>query len=162
MRSGDFHSMRPVWRDGQMLTAFTGNVLFRRAFVERNGLRFRIELGNTGGEDEDFFDRFREAGEQIGFAPAAVCYESVPPERANLAWLLRRRFRAGQSHGARLGRTNSKRIHIAVALAKAGYCSAGVVFAASSPLHRNRHLIRGALHCGTAARLAGIGEIRMY
>src|SRR5262245_44948834 len=100
--AGNFHSTQPVFVHGRIETGYTGNVLIRRGAIERERLRFRIELGLSGGEDEDFFNRLREAGGRIGFAPAALAYESIPDERATLRWLIRRSFRAGQTYGARL------------------------------------------------------------
>ena len=69
---GDFHSTTPVFVQGRIRTAYTGNVLFRREMVERLHLRFRPELGKSGGEDEDFFYRLFDAGGRIGFAADAV------------------------------------------------------------------------------------------
>ncbi|WP_368855023.1 glycosyltransferase family 2 protein, partial [Klebsiella pneumoniae] len=46
-------------------TGRSGNVLFRRARVERLGLRFDPALGKTGGEDTDFFHRLHRAGAVI-------------------------------------------------------------------------------------------------
>jgi len=162
LSDGNFHSTRPVWLGGQIATAYTGNVLFRRHFADRFALRFRIDLGNTGGEDEDFFYRFRDAGGRIGFAPTAVCYERVPRQRANLAWLLRRNFRAGQSHGARLKKQPAAPLWLPVAFTKAVFCGAGAVVNARSAVIRSRYLTRAALHCGVVARLAGFPVIRMY
>lgn len=162
LRRGDFHSALPVWRNGEIRTAFSGNVLFRRALAESAGLRFRIDLGRTGGEDEDFFDRFRDAGGTLGFAPQAVCYERVAFARANLSWLLRRNFRAGQSHGARLLRMRGRPQQMLLASVKAAWCAVRAGLALSGPVARNRYLVRTALHCGVLARLSGIREIAMY
>lgn len=159
---GDFHSAQPVWRNGDIRTAFSGNILFRRALAERAGLRFRSDLGLSGGEDEDFFDRFRNAGGTLGFAPLAVCYERVAPPRANLSWLLRRNFRAGQSHGARLTRGGARPKQISLALAKTLVCGAHAGLALHDPLPRNRALVRAALHSGALARLCGVSEIKTY
>ncbi|HEY3778689.1 MAG TPA: glycosyltransferase family 2 protein [Rhizomicrobium sp.] len=159
---GDFHSTQPVWRNGEIRTGFSGNVLFRRSLAVRAGLRFRIDLGKTGGEDEDFFDCFRDAGGTIGFAPRAICYENVTAARANLKWLLRRNFRAGQSHGARLARQAARPKQISLALAKALYCGARAGLALHDSVPRNRALVRAALHSGAFARLCGLSEIRTY
>jgi len=159
---GDFHSTWPIWTGGKIQTAYTGNVLFRRDLAEMHGLRFRDELGRTGGEDEDFFYRFGDAGGRIGFAPDAVVFERVDRKRANLLWLLRRNFRAGQSHGSRLKRKNRTFLPFIAAAAKVAICAMGAAVHLASVHQRNRLLIRAALHCGVVARLSGIGEIRMY
>lgn len=166
LRSGDFHSTRPVFVRGQIETGYTGNVLIRREAVERRGLKFRTELGRSGGEDEDFFNRLRESGGKIGYAPEALAFEAVPSERATLHWLLRRSFRCGQTYGGRLSagaRGAGARFRAAaLASAKAGFCA--LVAAAHLPLaaRRNGYLARAALHCGVVARLAGLTEVRLY
>lgn len=162
LRRGNFHSTHPVWRQGKIATAYTGNVLFRRNIVEAHGLRFRLDLGASGGEDEDFFDRFRDAGGTIGFARKAVVHERVDFSRANLAWLVRRSFRSGQTHGARLSVQRQLAVNICIAMAKASVCTVGAALTAASAVRRTRYLLRAALHFGVVAKLAGISEIRMY
>jgi succinoglycan biosynthesis protein ExoM len=129
-------------------------------------LRFRPELGRSGGEDEDFFNRLRDAGGRIGFAPAALAYETIPSDRATLRWLMRRSFRTGQTYGARLhGRsrgTTGRLQALTIAAAKAGVCAMGALAHLPLPMRRNRFLTRLALHCGVVARLAGMKELRLY
>jgi len=163
LRICDLHSTRPVWVRGRIETGYTGNVLLRRAFIERAGLAFPTELGRSGGEDLDFFYRLRDAGGRIGYARAALVHESVPPARANLGYLLRRNFRQGQTHARRLQRSSRLRsttLHLLIAVAKALLLG----FAALRPgeAARNRYLARAALHCGVVARLAGVTEIKLY
>jgi succinoglycan biosynthesis protein ExoM len=166
VHAGNFHSTRPVFIRGRIETGYTGNVLIRRAIVMREGLRFRPELGRSGGEDEDFFNRLHDSGGRIGFARSAVAYEAIPDERTTLAWLIRRNFRAGQTYAARLqthstsGLTRGR----ALALAGAKMSACALAAAAHAPLamRRNRYLTRAALHCGVVARLAGLKEIKLY
>lgn len=165
IKAGDFHSTRPVWVRGVIETGYTGNVLLRRRLIERAQLRFREEFGRTGGEDLDFFYRLRDAGGTIGFAPAALAYETVPRDRISLLWLVRRSFRRGQSHGVRLRRSSHRWLDrlraLALAVAKAAVL--GLVAACQiRTLPRNRCLTRAALHCGVVARLAGMSEIELY
>jgi succinoglycan biosynthesis protein ExoM len=159
---GDFHSTAPVWVQGRIRTAYTGNVLFRREMVERFHLRFRTELGKSGGEDEDFFYRLFDAGGRIGFAADAVVYETVPPNRARFGWLMRRNFRAGQSHCARLNQRGRWFRDIIIASAKAGWCCAGAALCAAHAIRRNRFLTRAALHAGVVARLMRLKQIELY
>lgn len=157
----DLHSTRPVWIRGRIETGYTGNVLLRRAAIERAGLAFRVELGRSGGEDNDFFYRFRDAGGRIGYAPAALVYEPVPIERCTLAYLLRRNFRQGQTHARRLKHYSSRRIaHLPLALTKAFLL--GLAACQPRTASRNRCLARAALHCGVVACLAGFAEIELY
>lgn len=161
-RKGDFHSTYPVRAHGTIRTAYTGNVLFRRELAERHKLWFRIDLGKSGGEDENFFYRVFDAGGRIGFAPDAIVYERVPNTRANMNWLLRRNFRAGQSHGSRLETRKRKMQDIALASAKAAFCGAGAFVCAFDAVRRNRYLARAALHAGVVARLSGRTPIELY
>jgi len=165
IQHGDFHSTRPVYVRGRIETGYTGNVLIRRSLVEREKLRFRNELGRSGGEDVDFFYRLRDAGGLIGFARDAIAMESVPPTRASLAWLLKRNFRAGQTHGARLAVRShgvARVFELCKASAKAVVCTLGAAAYAAAPARRNRYLTRAGLHCGVVARLAGMSEISFY
>lgn len=166
LAAGDFHSTFPVWVNGEIEKGYTGNVLIRRELIAGAAMRFRDRFGRTGGEDEDFFHQLRDAGGRIGFARDAIAYEPVPAERAGLRWLLRRNFRAGQTHGARLRarrRGQASRFWcMAVAGAKALVCAAGVLATLPTTVRRNRFLTRTALHCGVVARLAGVSEIEMY
>lgn len=164
LRQGNFHSTRPVFVGGQIKTGYTGNVLLRNHFARACGLRFRAALGKSGGEDEDFFNRFVDAGGRIGFSPRALVHEPVPESRANLRWLMRRNFRAGQTYGARLAERGfkSRLPDIVVAMSKAIVCAAGAMFLLPKRVARNRFIIRLALHIGVVARLSGLSEIHMY
>jgi succinoglycan biosynthesis protein ExoM len=166
VRQGDFHSTRPVFVRGRIETGYTGNVLIRRSLIESEGLRFQTELGRSGGEDEDFFNRLREAGGRIGFAPRAIAFEAVPPNRANLRWLLRRSFRFGQTYGRgllmRSQRPAARARAAAVAGAKAAFCASAAIATLPLAARRNRYLTRAALHCGVVARLAGWTEVHLY
>ena len=159
----DLHSTRPVWVQDRIETGYTGNVLFRRALIERGGLAFQTELGRSGGEDLDFFYRFRDLGGRIGYARDALVYEPVPVERTSLTYLLRRNFRQGQTHARRLQQYSALRpriLHVPLALAKAFLL--GMAACQPCTAARNRLLARAALHCGVVARFAGVAEIRLY
>lgn len=166
MRQGDFHSTRPVVRKGAIETGYSGNVLIRRATVERHGLRFDLRFGRTGGEDVDFFYRLRDAGGRIGFAPEALVDEPVPIERTTLRWLLARAFRSGQTHGARLAGLHTAGVarfkQAALAAAKALIMTGAAVLHAARPAARNRFITRGVMHLGVLARVAGLQEIQLY
>jgi len=148
--------------NGQIKSGYTGNVIFRRDLIERAKLRFRVELGKSGGEDSDFFSRFFEVGGRIGYSPDAVVYEQVPLGRTSVAWLLRRSFRRGQSHGSLLARRGRPLIEIVLASAKAAFCGAGAALFFAHAVRRIRFLTRAALHIGVVARLAGFREITVY
>ncbi|RAK56390.1 glycosyltransferase family 2 protein [Phenylobacterium soli] len=165
LAAGDFHSTAPVEVGGRILKGYAGNVLLRGEAIAAHGLRFDEALGRQGGEDDDFFYRLTDAGGRIGFAPDALAHEPVPPTRASLKWLMTRSFRTGQTHGSRLSQQHrgpARLAQMGLAAAKGGVCLAGAAATAWSPKDRSRWLVRGSLHAGAVARLAGLRELQLY
>ncbi|WP_310541736.1 glycosyltransferase family 2 protein [Phenylobacterium sp.] len=163
--AADLHSTAPTFTNGQILKGYAGNVLIRRSAIDRYSLRFDPALGRMGGEDDAFFYRLTDGGGSIGFAPDAVAYEPVAPARLSLGWLLQRSFRTGQTHGSRLlGRQGwlGRVVQIAMAGAKVILCLGVALARVRSVRSRNRWLVRGALHAGAVARLAGLGVLKLY
>jgi succinoglycan biosynthesis protein ExoM len=165
MRRGDFHSTMPVWVKGEIRTGYTCNVILRRASRHVAGRRFNLARGRSGGEDTEFFTQLTGSGGTIAFAPDAVVHEAVPDSRASFSWLLRRRFRAGQTHGRLLAEPRRGGLVLAqvvLAGAKAGYCFAAAAVVALLPVRRNRYFLRGVLHAGVISALLGLSELRLY
>ncbi|TYR30595.1 glycosyltransferase family 2 protein [Mesorhizobium microcysteis] len=165
MREGDFHSTRPVWVAGKIRTGYTCNVLLRMDDTSIRGRRFSLARGQTGGEDTEFFAGVVDAGGSIAYAPDALVEERVPAARATMSWLVRRRFRFGQTHGALLRSRQpaaSMPVQVTIAAAKFFYCLAATALTAPSPVRRNTNLLRGILHAGTVSGLAGLRELRQY
>ena len=166
MRDGAFHSTEPVVRANGIHAGYTSNALMRRRAPALDGLRFDLALGRSGGEDTEFFDRAVASGARISYAADAVVTEAVPPERARLGWLLSRRFRSGQTHGALLARratgTPERFRQVLVAAGKAGACGAGAVVNLARPKRRVFWTLRAALHLGVVSRLCGFTEITQY
>jgi succinoglycan biosynthesis protein ExoM len=162
LKNGDFHSTRPVIVSGRIETGYTGNLLLRRSLVEKLALRFSPALGKSGGEDTDFLYRLSDGGGRIGFASDAVVHEWVPQERATMRWLLKRSYRAGQSHGSRLRERDAVMVQIPLATLKAAICGMGFVMYAHDAVRRNKFLMRAALHLGVVAKLSGARDIRLY
>jgi succinoglycan biosynthesis protein ExoM len=158
LSKGDFHSTWPVWVGGQIRTGYAGNVLLRREAPSVRGLRFRDGLGRTGGEDTLFFAAMVRAGGRIAYAAEAVVTEEVPPERARLAWLLRRRFRFGQTHALLLLEADgqsypSRMAHLVKATAKASVCCGMALLHVVNPERTRYWLLRGTLHAGAVSGL---------
>ncbi|MCX7888420.1 MAG: glycosyltransferase [Rhodobacteraceae bacterium] len=160
MRAARPHDTFPAaGPDGSLQTGYCGNVLMNLAHPALRGLRFEPAFGRTGGEDTAFFAAAARRGAILAFAPAARVTEAVPPDRATLAWLVRRRFRAGRTHAAVMltGPGASPRLRAAAAaLGKAGACAAASLALAAVPRRRNAWLIRGALHAGAFSLLVGL------
>jgi succinoglycan biosynthesis protein ExoM len=165
MRDGDFHSTMPVFVNGRIRTGYTCNVLLDMRSGHVAGRSFALSLGQSGGEDTHFFTQLTEAGGRIEFAPDAVILEAVPVKRASFAWLAKRRFRSGQTHGrilaaktAGMGRLRQT----VLAGSKFGYCAAVAAATAFSPVTRTRYALRAALHAGSVMGSLGLREIRQY
>jgi succinoglycan biosynthesis protein ExoM len=154
VRAGDFHSTRPVYVNGRIITGYAGNVMMRRASTTLHGIRFREDLGVSGGEDTDFFGRAYKAGTQIGYAEEAMALEGMPETRATLNWLLHRRWRFGQTHAMLLREEgNGSQLPALTALAKAIACFGMMLLTVLHPVRRRYWLLRGTLHLGVAHTL---------
>jgi len=162
MRDGDFHSTRPVLVGGEIRTGYTCNVLMRWTEAARSQ-RFNLALGRSGGEDTEFFYRLHDLGLRFIEAPAAIVREPVPPSRATLSWLLRRRFRSGQTHGARLLTLGEPLAPaLVLASAKVAYCIAATVVTLPWPVRWRGNLLRATLHLGALSGLAGSRQAELY
>jgi succinoglycan biosynthesis protein ExoM len=166
MRRGAVHDTRPE-RDaqGRLKAGYTCNVLMNLADPRLAGLNFDPARGETGGEDTAFFAAARDLGVAFAHAPGALAEEDVPDNRATLGWLLRRRMRMGQTHASLIGAGAGlpRRLRLAsVALAKMAACGALALATLPAPLARNRAVMRGALHFGTASGLLGGRTLVLY
>jgi len=77
----------------------TGNMLARSELFEAVG-GFDERFDSTGGGDTHLSLKAGQKGFRAVFCDEAVVYETVPPERANAGWLLRRNYRIGNSWAA--------------------------------------------------------------
>jgi len=157
IRQGDYHSNRITER-GRITTGYTSNVLIDMAFVRRHGLRFDPELGRTGGEDTMFFHAMYRKGGVLKYAPNAVVYERVIPSRANVRWVVRRRYRAGQTRALVSHRCDPAE-YIRLSLTAPFKVVVCVVISGLMIPRRARAiwwLMRGVFHLGTISYALGI------
>jgi succinoglycan biosynthesis protein ExoM len=75
--------------------AATCNALVRRRPLVASGVRFHPRLALSGGEDALFFRELRHAGCTFAWSAHARVFETVPPHKARLAYMLREEFRRG-------------------------------------------------------------------
>jgi hypothetical protein len=73
-----------------------GGSLLRRESALPGPAPFDAACDETGGEDDVLFARLRAVGGRLAWAADALAFEHVPPERARLAYALRRAFAYGQ------------------------------------------------------------------
>lgn len=160
------HDTLPVTDAGGSIKAgYTGNTLMDLADPAWHGLRFDLSRGRSGGEDTALFADYAAAGGRIGFAKDAIVHETIPADRARLSWLLRRRYRMGQTHASLLAQHTGMggRLRAAgLASAKALACGALALGRAADPARRNPQLMRAALHAGAVAQLLGARQIELY
>lgn len=162
MADGSAHSNTLSGND-KIHNGYTCNVLMRRDFIVGAGLRFSLALGRTGGEDTVFFDDARKAGARFHYTADAIVYEDIPDSRANLGWLLRRRFRAGQIHCLLKRRNNELHLKaVSSGFAKAAYCAGLSVLMSFVPRRRAAALMRGALHVGFLSSALGLRTYEEY
>jgi succinoglycan biosynthesis protein ExoM len=163
IRQGDYHSNRVTERD-RITTGYTSNVLIDMAFVRRHGLRFDPALGRTGGEDTMFFHAMYRKGGVLRYASRAIVYESVVPSRANFAWVVKRRYRAGQAR-ALVSRKFDWFEYVRLSCTapwKGAICA--IIAAVTSP-NRARAmwwLMRGIFHWGTVSYALGASVYEEY
>lgn len=167
LRKGDFLSTYPVWVGNEIITGYAGNALIKRISPALQKIKFREDLGKSGGEDTVYFSQVHKAGGVIVFSPEAIVTEMVTPERAKFSWLLKRRFRAGQTHALLLiengtNNVNERIKNILKALAKLSFCFVAALVSFTRPIKMRLWLLRGALHAGVIARLLGKQEIIQY
>ncbi|WP_299885227.1 glycosyltransferase [uncultured Ruegeria sp.] len=166
MRALRIHDTTPeLGADGRPIAGHSCNVIMDLGSDALAGRRFDLDRGVSGGEDTAFFKEAVEHGARIAFAPHAQLEEPVTPSRATMSWLMRRRFRMGQTHGSLLrqhGRGSVRLRALPLAVAKVIYCVFFALITAPSAARRNANLLRGALHCGTIASLIGVQDITVY
>ncbi|MES0864706.1 glycosyltransferase [Ruegeria sp. SCPT10] len=160
------HDTRPETdADGRPIAGHSCNVIMNLASDALTGRRFDLDRGISGGEDTAFFRAAMQDGAQVAFAPTAWLDEPVTPERATISWLLKRRFRMGQTHGNLLRQDNGTHGRFAMlplAFAKVVYCMGLALVTIPVAARRNANLLRGALHMGTIASLIGFREVAIY
>ena len=165
MRKGDFHSTRPVWVNGEIITGYTCNTLLRMASPAVQGRRFALSLGQSGGEDTHFFTHMYQDGGRIAYAEKALLTEPVPESRASFMWLAKRRFRSGQTHGRLQAaqKAGLRRLPLILSTAaKITYCAVATLVTALDPVRRSRSALRASLHAGSLSGIFGVREIRQY
>lgn len=114
---------RPRNRTGSDITKNdlrTGNILISRIVFDEEQIWFDPLKGLTGGEDGDFLSRQLKRGRKFVWCDEAIVYETVPKERWNALYYLKRNWRIGLLAG-RNHRKNSDPTIIKNAILFFGY-----------------------------------------
>lgn len=144
---------------GQVLkTCATNNVIIP-AFVTRDlGLRFDESHPLAGGTDTIFFVEAVARGVRIVRCVEALVYESIPSSRANLAWLMKRKYRAGITEAWRKRQKGrgSLRIMLSAALVMLVETTKAVVLAVLGlTLARNKCWLKASKSAGVFMGVLG-------
>lgn len=78
--------------------ARTGNLLIRKSLLTAITGPFDQRFGRTGAEDTMLFRLLKQQGARFIWCDEATVQETVPDQRANLTWLLKRSYRLGQTY----------------------------------------------------------------
>ncbi|MDX8355009.1 glycosyltransferase family 2 protein [Cognatiyoonia sp. IB215182] len=162
MRRTRIHATMPVWVDNRIITGYTCNVLIDRQKPVLRDRLFDLSLGQTGGEDTAFFAKVVAEGGTIAFSPDALLRETIPPNRVSFKWLLRRRFRMGQTHGRLVAENGASFRLWTITVGKVVYCAGATVLQVFWQDRRNKAILRGALHLGALSGLAGGRGLQQY
>lgn len=96
---GGFYDLPTFPADSVLSDGISGNALLHLPSIRDSKLTFDRRFNACGGEDQLFFRTARQHGLEICYAEKAEVIEPVPPERLRLGWLLRTRFRKGNTLG---------------------------------------------------------------
>lgn len=88
------HSLGPHRTRGFSLC--TANAIFRRHVLMQDAVVFDPQLGDSGGEDVDFFARLDRRGVKMGYLAEAQASEFVPKHRCDIGYLEHRNYSGGQ------------------------------------------------------------------
>lgn len=75
----------------------TGNVFFPLDIIKKHEIYFDTEHNFIGGEDGAFFLAITKLGYNIGWNTKAANYELVGDDRANISWIIKRKYFNGYS-----------------------------------------------------------------
>ena len=78
-------------------SAFTGNLLVRKKYLDMLDGPFELMLNFSGGEDSYLTRQIIKHGGVIRFNPYALASETVPEARTTVRYILRRKFRTANT-----------------------------------------------------------------
>jgi len=158
----DLHSSLVAPKPGILKTGHTGNTMLRWKGQNWIGQRFDLDRGLSGGEDTDFFFRLGRLGANFDFAEKAVVVEDVHPDRMNMKWLKRRRFRMGQSYVSSVTNRREKTALALMAILKLMFCFLRSALHILNPVKWRFWFLRGVLHCGVVAACLSVRDLKLY
>ena len=85
-----------------------------------------LKFGKTGGEDTFFFRELRKRGCHMIWCREALVFGPISPAKANLRWILKRRFRTGNNYPRFYKRSDKVKMKKILKSIKAIVISSGV------------------------------------
>lgn len=76
----------------------TGNLIIRVSSILQYKISFDVRFNLTGGEDSYFGVQMIRKGASIFWASKAVAWETVPDDRANIKWILKRHYNGANKY----------------------------------------------------------------
>jgi succinoglycan biosynthesis protein ExoM len=145
----------------ELAYASTNNVLFRHQLLRKWQLAFRELKPLAGGEDTRLFLRMKHRGAKIVWANSAIVFETVPPTRANVRWILKRAYRVGTTWSSCEREFDPRLRTLALRVVKAsGRMVQGTLMVPWGVLRGRKTLIRGGRYVawgvGNLAGLLGV------
>ena len=90
---------RPIYQKNTQLNSIaTNNLIIKSESLIKNNVWFDNRFNYTGSEDSYFGIQMIQKGAKIFWAENATVYETVPKDRANLKWLIQRRYRVSGTY----------------------------------------------------------------
>ena len=137
----------------------TNCVLMTRSVLEWTSWpEFDHAFGLTGGGDKEWFARMRKFGATFAWAPDAIAFEQVPPERTSFSWFLRRQLRVGINEVQICWRHGGPREFLMILIYAGATIAVAPILAVwmVSPKHRYPLLRRVARAVGRLAAVVGL------
>lgn len=156
---GGFFERRRLPTGTEVSVAATNNLLLDLRLVRSIALKFDESFSASGGSDSLFTRQYTGAGFTLVWCDEAVVTDVVPAERATRDWVIRRRYRIGNSWARTelaliSGGAETARLRVALLLAGSTRVAGGTARTALGVISRSpRHRANGVR---IAARGAGI------
>jgi succinoglycan biosynthesis protein ExoM len=78
-------------------SAFTGNLLLKKEFLDPLNGPFDLRLNFSGGEDSYLTREITDMGGVIRFNPDAIAFEFIPEDRTTIKFVIKRTFRTANT-----------------------------------------------------------------
>lgn len=104
-----------------------GNLIINMNSLLKFNVWFDNRFNSTGSEDSYFGEQMIKKGANIFWASQAIAYETIPHDRANLKWILKRRFRVASTFAYRLKLAGKQFSLIKKLIVSIGYLISGAI-----------------------------------